>query len=326
MGMTPRTVGVGMAIIAIATTWAVLFLPGLTAPIGPSSIVRPRTPLENMGRIQYIRNGCIGCHTQYVRPSDWDYSGLRVSQPGDFIYDHPHLLGAHRTGPDLAQEGGQHSNDWHWAHFRDPRLTRPMSIMPRFRFLSRFQMRALIAFVQSLGGKMADARMARQNYWRVRLRAAWRQGEDYNAHYLYEHVPRTWRRLPNPYAATQGALARGRFVYEQECINCHGPLGDGNGPAARYLAPRPFNFTLLKRHRWSGGLLYYQIMNGITGSAMPYFKEDLESAKIWDVSNYVAVEFIGKNIDSGRAGRGIQASREPAKHRKVQGKKKPPRR
>ncbi len=312
MGMTPRMVGVGMAIIASATAWSVLFLPGLTAPIRPSAIARRLTPLEARGRILYIRNGCIGCHTQYVRPSDWGLSALRVSQPGDYVYDQPHLLGSERTGPDLSQEGGQHTNDWHWAHFRDPRLTRPASIMPRFRFLSRPRMRALIAYVQSLGGKMADARMARQNDWHRRLLAAWRRGEDANADFLYRRVPAPWRVLPNPYPATQAALARGRFVYEQECINCHGPLGDGNGPAARYLLPRPFNFTLLKRHPWSGGLLYYQIMNGITGSAMPYFKQDLESAKIWDVSNYIAVEFIGKNIDSGETGSGIPAAREPA--------------
>ncbi|MGH9394194.1 MAG: hypothetical protein ACRD1E_08495, partial [Terriglobales bacterium] len=49
------------------------------------------------------------------------------------------------------------------------------------------------------------------------------------------------------------------------------------------------------------------------GSAMPYFKEDLESAKIWDVGNYIAVNFIGKSLDSNAPDNGIDAALEPAR-------------
>jgi len=51
-------------------------------------------------------------------------------------------------------------------------------------------------------------------------------------------------------------------------------------------------------------------MNGITGTAMPYFKKELESEKIWDVSNYIAVTFIAYT-DAGIEPRGIRASYEP---------------
>ena len=51
-------------------------------------------------------------------------------------------------------------------------------------------------------------------------------------------------------------------------------------------------------------------MNGITGTAMPYFKKDLESEKIWDVGNYVAVYFIGQS-DADTEPKGIDAAREP---------------
>lgn len=313
MAMSPRSVSLGIAILAASTALAVLFLPAITAPMTPSDIWRPRTALEDEGRVIYIRNGCIGCHSQYIRPSDWDYTQMRVSQAGDYIADRPHLLGSERTGPDLSQEGGMHPDDWQLAHFTDPRFVRPVSIMPDFAFLKPHQMTALIAYVQSLGYKMADQRMARQRYWKKQLETAFEKGLDYNADYLADHVPPTWMALPNPYPPTTSALARGQFVYQQECIYCHGEVGDGNGPAAEYLNPKPFNFTLLKRHRWSGGMLYYQIMNGITGSAMPFFKEDLESAKIWDVSNYIAVEFIGKNIDSNAPDNGIDAALEVAR-------------
>ena len=100
-------------------------------------------------------------------------------------------------------------------------------------------------------------------------------------------------------------------MYQDYCIGCHGPVGDGNGPAAVYLKPTPVNFTILKRHlvdgKYIGGILYYQIMNGITGTAMPYFKRELESEKIWDVGNYVAVTFIGQSDAHGEP-RGIDAA------------------
>ncbi|HEY3307200.1 MAG TPA: hypothetical protein VGJ93_01980, partial [Desulfuromonadaceae bacterium] len=77
--------------------------------------------------------------------------------------------------------------------------------------------------------------------------------------------------------------------------------------------PPPLNFTTLRRHlvenRYIGGIFYYQIMNGITGTAMPYFKKHLESEKIWDLSNYVGVYFLGYT-DANLAPRGIDAAYE----------------
>jgi mono/diheme cytochrome c family protein len=82
------------------------------------------------------------------------------------------------------------------------------------------------------------------------------------------------------------------------------------GPAQPFLYPPPLNFTLLNGRGISGGILYYQIMNGITGTAMPFFKKDLESEKIWDVGDYVAVFFIGQT-DADTPPKGIDASNEP---------------
>ena len=82
------------------------------------------------------------------------------------------------------------------------------------------------------------------------------------------------------------------------------------GPAQPWIYPPPLNFTILKGRGASGGILYYQIMNGITGTSMPYFKRELESEKIWDVGNYVAHYFIGQS-DANTEPRGIDASYEP---------------
>ena len=168
----------------------------------------------------------------------------------------------------------------------------------------------MTAYVQSLGFKQADTRVARQNHWKKQAVAAYKSGPDQNIDWIHSHIPKGWRDVPNPYPTTHASLARGHKIFQSYCISCHGPIGDGMGPAEPYLNPPPLNFTILKGRGISGGILYYQIMNGITGTAMPYFKKELESAKIWDVGNYVAVTFIGQT-DSDQPPEGIDASYEP---------------
>ena len=106
--------------------------------------------------------------------------------------------------------------------------------------------------------------------------------------------PRAGATSPTPIPTTDAGLARGHKIYQDFCLGCHGPVGDGMGPAQPWIYPPPLNFTILKNREICGGILYYQIMNGITGTAMPYFKRELESEKIWDVGNYVAVYFINE--------------------------------
>jgi len=127
--------------------------------------------------------------------------------------------------------------------------------------------------------------------------------------WLHSHVPEGWRHITNPYPTTDVGLARGHVIYQSNCLGCHGPIGDGMGPAQPHIYPPPLNFTILKGRGISGGILYYQIMNGITGTAMPYFKRELESEKIWDVGNYVAVYYIDQS-DAGEKQSGIPASYE----------------
>lgn len=311
MRMTERVIVVGAMLVLLTAGFSVAFLPSLTMPYRvPSDIARPYTPLELQGRFVYIQNGCTYCHSQYIRPQDWGHGAVRISQLGDYAYDRPHLLGSERTGPDLVQEGGLRVDDWHMAHFMNPRFTRPASIMPRWEALTRNELTALIAYLQSLGGKMADARVGRLREWQAPLRAAYARGEDFNYAYLHSLVPAQWATLPNPYPADADSLAHGKYVYEQMCIGCHGNFGGGDGPAARWLNPPPANFNALRRVGASGGLLYYQIMNGVTGTAMMSFKRELESAKIWDVSNYVAANFIGQS-DGNTPPRGVDEVQEP---------------
>ena len=98
--------------------------------------VKPYTPLEVLGRDIYIREGCVGCHSQMIRPfrSETERYG-EYSKAGEFVYDHPFLWGSKRTGPDLHREGGKYPDAWHYNHLDDPRSTSPGSIMPRYPWL-----------------------------------------------------------------------------------------------------------------------------------------------------------------------------------------------
>jgi cbb3-type cytochrome c oxidase subunit II len=309
MKMTPTLIIIGSLIIFASVFFVAVLLPWYTYGDRPSGIFRPRTSLEEEGRRVYIQNGCSYCHSQYVRSIDWGLGAERVAEAGDYVTDTPHLLGSERTGPDLSQEGGEHPDDWHLAHFVNPRYVRPESLMPAFEFLGTDKIQTLIAYKQSLGFKDADFRTERQRHWKKEAINAYEAGPDANVAWLHGMVPEPWRKLPNPYPTTKAGLERGHRIYQGYCIGCHGAIGDGMGPAQPYLNPPPLNFTILKGRGVSGGILYYQIMNGITGTAMPYFKRELESEKIWDVGNYVAVYFIGET-DADQEPKGIDASYE----------------
>ena len=98
--------------------------------------VKPYTPLELEGRDIYIREGCVGCHSQMIRPfrSEVERYG-EYSKAGEFVYDHPFLWGSKRTGPDLHRVGGKYSDNWHLNHLYDPRSTSSGSIMPNYKWL-----------------------------------------------------------------------------------------------------------------------------------------------------------------------------------------------
>lgn len=98
--------------------------------------VKPYTPLELEGRDIYIREGCVGCHSQMIRPFRHEVERYGdYSKAGEFVYDRPFLWGSKRTGPDLHRIGGKYSDNWHFNHMYDPQSTSSGSIMPRYPWL-----------------------------------------------------------------------------------------------------------------------------------------------------------------------------------------------
>ncbi|MDZ7266495.1 MAG: c-type cytochrome [candidate division KSB1 bacterium] len=96
-------------------------------------------------------------------------------------------------------------------------------------------------------------------------------------------------------AEAAAAVARGEAVYRRACEACHGANGDGNGPAARALDPRPRDFTrgsFKFRSTPTGNLptdddLFKSISAGIPRTAMPAWRGLLTERERWDVIAYL---------------------------------------
>ena len=128
----------GLALVAVLIGGMIEIIPMIVVKenVPTISSVKPYSALELLGRDIYIREGCVGCHSQMIRPfrSETERYG-EYPKAGEFVYDHPFLWGSKRTGPDLHRVGGKYPDAWHYNHLDDPRATSPGSIMPRYPWL-----------------------------------------------------------------------------------------------------------------------------------------------------------------------------------------------
>ena len=141
-----------------------LFFQGVTNT--PVEGMQPRTALQHEGRDIFIREGCVGCHSQMIRPfrAETERYG-HYSVAGESVWDHPFLWGSKRTGPDLARVGGRYSDDWHRAHLYHPRNVVPESIMPAYPWLVENKLdgentATKLAAMRTLGVPYTDADIA----------------------------------------------------------------------------------------------------------------------------------------------------------------------
>ena len=109
------------------------FMQSTTQPVEG---LKPYSALQLAGRDIYVREGCYVCHSQMIRPfrAETERYG-HYSVAGEFVYDRPFQWGSKRTGPDLQRVGGRYSDDWHYAHLRNPRDVVPESVMPGYPWL-----------------------------------------------------------------------------------------------------------------------------------------------------------------------------------------------
>ncbi len=131
-----------LALVAILIGGAIEMVPTflIKSNIPTIASVKPYTPLELHGRDIYVREGCVSCHSQMVRPfrsevQRYDPTGAEYSKAGEFVYDHPFLWGSKRTGPDLHRQGGKYADSWHYRHMLTPGDVSNGSIMPAYPWL-----------------------------------------------------------------------------------------------------------------------------------------------------------------------------------------------
>ncbi|MDI1322860.1 MAG: cytochrome-c oxidase, cbb3-type subunit I [Algoriphagus sp.] len=132
-----------LATIAILIGGVVEIIPTILVKSNVPTIssVKPYTPLELEGRDLYIKNGCVGCHSQMVRPFRFETERYgEYSKAGEFVYDRPFLWGSKRTGPDLHRIGGKYPDSWHYFHMMDPRSMSPGSLMPPYPWMVENEM------------------------------------------------------------------------------------------------------------------------------------------------------------------------------------------
>jgi cytochrome c oxidase cbb3-type subunit 2 len=324
MLITPLMAGLGGLVAFFTVVFIVVWLPIHTFDPPASADWAPLSNDALKGRNLFASNGCYVCHSGYSRPQDVRealyFLYPKISQPGDFYGSgqSPNLLGTERTGPDLSQESGWHPDDWQRAHFYDPRFVDPKSLMPDMKSLfSDKQADQLVSFVEQRSGKSGLLRYAGQLY--SKHIAISNQGfpEPYTG-FQGAHKPivegkpddqmhppqdqleeapnlsqidRSYWLSGDPLPVTEQNLLRGKEVFLERCVGCHGLDGDGKGPGATFMSPPPADFTDKDDACCGGdtgpGDFYYRILRGWPGTGMENFGERLSVDDIWRVVLFV---------------------------------------
>jgi cytochrome c oxidase cbb3-type subunit II len=323
MLITPLMAGLGGMVVFFTVVAIVVWLPIHTFDPPASADWAPLSNQAVAGRNLFAQNGCYVCHSGYSRPQDVRYQNYflypKVSQPGDFYGSDqsPNLLGTERTGPDLSQEGGWHPLDWQRAHFYDPRYMDPLSLMPSMKSLfSDKQVEQLSAFVEQRSGKSGLLRYAGQLYSKqIALanqafppapvgfqganakivesddsKVVTPKGQIAEVANLAQ-IDRSYWLSANALPITEANLNRGKEVFLDRCVGCHGIAGDGKGPGAKFLSPPPADFTDKDDACCGGdtgpGDFYYRILHGWPGTAMENFGDRLSVDDIWRLAMFI---------------------------------------
>jgi mono/diheme cytochrome c family protein len=104
-------------------------------------------------------------------------------------------------------------------------------------------------------------------------------------------IDRSYWLSGDPLPVTEQNLYRGKEIFLDRCVGCHGPNGNGKGPGAKFMAPPPADFTSADDACCGGdtgpGDFYYRILRGWTGTGMENFGERLSVDDIWRVVLFV---------------------------------------
>ena len=92
-----------------------------------------------------------------------------------------------------------------------------------------------------------------------------------------------------------GDASRGALLYAENCVDCHGANGGGDGPRAYFIFPRPRNFQHpASKARFNRPELFSAIQKGVAGREMPAWEKVMSDQQIADITEYVFQTFINQ--------------------------------
>jgi cytochrome c oxidase cbb3-type subunit 2 len=172
----------------------------------------PAAAAMDRGRQVYVAEGCIHCHSQYVRPGSPDETIWGPPRAvAEVMAGEPVLIGNRRQGPDLTNVGARRSEAWLKLHFLKPQALVVRSTMPSYAHL--FQDGRgddLVKYLKQSGVGATGSVIAQAARWQP---AGTKDGFD------------------------------GKALFAANCAACHGEQGMGNGPLAGNFAKPPANLT-----------------------------------------------------------------------------------
>lgn len=200
------------------------------------------TPEEKAGKMVYIENGCVACHTQQVRNVEMDnVFGKRPSIPADYAINRrtdfwrntANLMGTQRAGPDLTTIGErQPSAEWHLIHLYQPRAAVEASIMPSYKFLflereylypGDVEVKVPEKFIRNKNRKIVASTKALQLVAYLKsLKQTDYTDKSIVPPFLYKQIKKETGK------ASGGAdLPDGTELYTANCASCHQANGEG---------------------------------------------------------------------------------------------------
>jgi mono/diheme cytochrome c family protein len=228
-----------LALIGIAGAIA-LVLVGVLPKEQPSSALGA----AERGRQIYISEGCISCHSQYVRPGSPDVLMWGPAESMEELHARkPPLIGNRRQGPDLSQVGLRRSRLWLKAHLVNPAEVSYRSPMPSYAFLfADARGSDLVDYLSSLRGVDGEQQLRREKSW-----------------------------TPAQGLLSSSNTQEGQLVYAQHCATCHGPDGATRNHWPGAWQREPQTLAQMREYAASQSLsTLAQIAKfGISGTEMP---------------------------------------------------------
>jgi len=300
----PITLAVMATVAILIGSVVTMAYPMLRADMHPKlETLKPFTPLQLAGRDIYQREGCVGCHTQTVRPLPSEVARYGdYSKAGEFAYDHPFLWGSKRTGPDLAREGGLRPDGWHYQHYTNPQALFPKSNMPSYGWLKGRPVDP-VEVAAHLGALAMVHPELKYDAAAVQASVAGKDELDALVAYTQWLGHAVSRRqggtadinLENPLAHDARAVAVGKKLFTENCAVCHGEEGQGT----EGIAPSLMDDLFLGEKGDLPDGAYFALINGGSdakpiagrkgdpGGGMTAFGGQLKKEEIWSIIAWI---------------------------------------